>query len=232
MVPGSSVPSAAKRVTAQASRRRISEPHDRPWRGGRPAYQIARAWRNRDWHAESNPRRRHAGRRRILLGSGAVAVDVYIDFQCPSCKRFEELAAGTLGRLLRDGAIGLVYHPVAFLDGLSTTSYSSRASATSGCASDSRKFAAYKDALFTNQPPEGGPGLSDHELIQLGRMVGLNVPAFSSCVTRGTYLPWAAFVTEAAAEGGVSGTPSVFVAGVPVPANPITIGAAVADLAP
>jgi protein-disulfide isomerase len=168
----------------------------------------------------------------ILLGSGALGVDVYIDFQCPFCKRFEALAAGMLGRLLRDGAIGLVYHPVAFLDRLSTTSYSSRASAASGCASDSRRFAAYKDALFANQPPEGGPGLSDHELIQVGRMVGLNVPALSSCVARGTYLPWAAFVTEAAVERGVNGTPSVFVAGVPVAADPITIAAAVADLAP
>src|SRR3954468_1379477 len=44
----------------------------------------------------------------ILLGSGPVAVDVYIDFQSPACKRFEEHTADRLRRLLRDGAIGLV----------------------------------------------------------------------------------------------------------------------------
>jgi protein-disulfide isomerase len=168
----------------------------------------------------------------IVLGGGAVRVDVYIDFQCPFCKRFEERAAGRLSRLVRDGAVHFVYHPMAFLDALSTSAYSSRAAAASGCASDGGKFAAYKDALFLNQPPEGGPGLSDHELLQLGRMVGLTAATFGACVARRTYLPWASFVTEAAVARGVSGTPSVFVAGVPVPANPITIAAAVADVAP
>ena len=168
----------------------------------------------------------------ILLGSGAVRVDVYIDFQCPFCKRFEERAAARLSRLVRDGVIHLVYHPMTFLDALSTAAYSSRAAAASGCASDGGRFAAYKDALFLNQPPEGGPGLSDHELIELGRMVGLTAAAFGACVAGRTYLPWASFVSETAVARGVNGTPSVFVAGVPVPANAISIAAAVADVAP
>jgi protein-disulfide isomerase len=168
----------------------------------------------------------------ILLGSGAVTVDVYVDFLCPFCKRFEERAAATLRRLVRDGVISLIYHPMAFLDALSTDAYSSRASAASGCASDGGRFMEYKDALFANQPPEGGPGLTDHELIQLGDMVGLSGPALQRCVAGGVYLPWAAYVTERAVERGVSGTPSVFVAGIPVPANPITIAAAIADVAP
>ena len=168
----------------------------------------------------------------ILLGTGAVRVDVYIDFQCPFCKRFEEQAAARLSRLVRDGVIHLVYHPMTFLDALSTAAYSSRAAAASGCASDGDRFAAYKDALFLNQPPEGGPGLSDHELIELGRMVGLTAAAFGACVAGRTYLPWASFVSETAVARGVNGTPSVFVAGVPVAANAISIAAAVADVAP
>ena len=47
----------------------------------------------------------------------------------------------------------------------------------------------------------------------------------------GRYLPWAAFVTERALERGVSGTPSVSVAGTPVPANTRAIAAAVAAVA-
>jgi len=168
----------------------------------------------------------------IALGTGAVRVDVYVDFLCPLCKRFEKLAAGRLRRLVQHGAIRLVYHPLALLDTRSTTSYSSRASAASGCASDAGAFAEYKDALFANQPSQGGAGLSDHALIQLGRMVGITSPTFDECVAGGTYLQWAAYVTERAVQRGVSDTPRVFVAGVPVPANPITIAAAVADLAP
>jgi hypothetical protein len=42
------------------------------------------------------------------------------------------------------------------------------------------------------------------------------------------YLPWTAYVTERAMALGVSGTPTVLVDRVPVPANPDTIVAGVA----
>jgi protein-disulfide isomerase len=167
----------------------------------------------------------------IVVGDGPVRVDAFIDFLCPFCRQFEMGAGQTLRRLLAAEAINLVYHPVAFLDRLSTTYYSSRASAASGCASDGGRFAEYKDALFANQPPEGGPGLSDEQLIALGRAMGLG-EAFAQCVGAGTHLPWAAFVTSRAIERGVQGTPTTFVAGVPVPANAALIAAAVADVAP
>jgi hypothetical protein len=51
-------------------------------------------------------------------------------------------------------------------------------------------------------------------------------------VANGTHLPWAEYVTLQAAQRGVSGTPSVFVAGVPVPANGPLIAAVVAEVAP
>jgi protein-disulfide isomerase len=168
----------------------------------------------------------------IALGEGPVRVDAYIDFLCPFCRQFEERSGPYLDRLLDAGAISLVYHPLGFLDRLSTTRYSSRASAASGCASDFGRFRAYKDALFANQPPEGGPGLSQEQLIVLGRTAGLTDPGFGSCVANGTHLSWSEYVTLRAAQLGVSGTPSVFVAGVPVPANGPVIAAAVAEIAP
>jgi protein-disulfide isomerase len=167
----------------------------------------------------------------IVLGEGPVRVDAYIDFLCPFCRMFEERSGPVLNRLLGGGAISLVYHPLGFLDRLSTTRYSSRASAASGCASDFGRFRQYKDALFANQPPEGGPGLSQDQLIELGRLAGVTDPGFGTCVANGVYLPWTEYVTVRAAERGVSGTPSVFVAGIPVPANGDVIEAAVAEVA-
>jgi protein-disulfide isomerase len=166
----------------------------------------------------------------IVLGEGPARVDAYVDFLCPFCRQFEQRSGTTLKRLVAARAISLVYHPLGFLDGLSTTRYSSRASAASGCASDGGRFEEYKDIVFANQPPEGGPGLGDDELIALGVAVGRD-DAFARCVLSGVHLPWADFVTASAAARGVSGTPSVFVAGVPVPANGEIIAAAVTNVA-
>jgi protein-disulfide isomerase len=167
----------------------------------------------------------------IVLGEGPVRVDAYIDFLCPFCRMFEERSGHVLDRLLDIGAVSLVYHPLGFLDRLSTTRYSTRASAASGCASDFGRFRPYKDALFANQPPEGGPGLSQERLIELGAVAGVDDPGFPACVAGGVHLPWSEYVTRRALERGVSGTPSVFVAGIPVPANGVTIEAAVAEIA-
>jgi protein-disulfide isomerase len=168
----------------------------------------------------------------IVLGAGPVRVDAFIDFLCPFCRQFEERSGPALDRMVADRVISLVYHPLAFLDRLSTTRYSSRASAASGCASDHGRFPEYRDELFANQPPEGGPGLSDEQLIALGYAAGIADTAFARCVSGHVYLVWTAFVTARAVELGVQGTPTVLVGGVAVPANAPMIAAAVADLAP
>lgn len=167
----------------------------------------------------------------IVVGAGPVTVDAYIDFQCPFCRMFEEQSGPALRRMVSERLISLVYHPLAFLDPLSTTHYSSRSSSSSGCAADGGKFAEYAAALFANQPPEGGPGLSDDELIQIGHAVGLEDADFDRCVAAHAYLPWTAYVTERAIARGVQGTPTAFVAGAPVPANAQAIAAAVAAVA-
>jgi len=167
----------------------------------------------------------------IVIGHGVVTVDAYIDFLCPYCREFEFSSEDTLNALVADGLIRLAYHPMSFLDEASSTRYSSRAAAASGCASDGGKFREYLRALFVSQPPEGGPGLSDAELIELGTSAGLADPAFSSCVLGGRYLDWPPYVTELAVAAGVSGTPTVLVAGAPVAAEPGAIAAAVAAAA-
>jgi protein-disulfide isomerase len=168
----------------------------------------------------------------IVVGSGPVVVDAYIDFQCPFCRQFEENAGPTLDAMVVSRQISLVHHPMNFLDAASTNHYSTRAAASSGCASDGGRFNEYAHALFANQPPEGGPGLSDEQLIELGTLVGLPAAEFGRCVTSGKYLEWPSYVTELAIARGVNATPTVFVQGTPVPANPVMIAAAVRGTVP
>jgi protein-disulfide isomerase len=165
----------------------------------------------------------------IVIGDGPVRVDAFIDFLCPFCRRFELSSGPTLARLVADGGVNLVYHPMDFLDQASTTNYSTRAAAASGCASDRGRFVEFAHALFVNQPPEGGPGLSDAELAGLGREVGLADDGFAACVSEAPYLDWSPYVTARAMALGVEATPTVLVAGAVVKAEARSIAAAVED---
>lgn len=107
----------------------------------------------------------------------------------------------------------MVFHPVAFLNRFSTTEYSTRSSAASGCAAKGGKFKEFTDALFERQPPEDSAGLSNDELIDIGAGVGLNKDDFGSCVKDGTYKPWTEHVTDDAGKAGVTGTPTIRVNG-------------------
>jgi protein-disulfide isomerase len=166
----------------------------------------------------------------IIVGPGPVRIDAFIDFLCPFCKRFELSSGPTLAGLVADGLASLVYHPMNFLDEASTTHYSTRAAASSGCAADEGRFVEYVHALFVNQPPEGGPGLSDAELAAIGRSVGLEA-AFTACLPEGRYLDWPPYVTARAAAAGVSGTPTVLVDGVVVTPEAPVIATAVTQVA-
>ena len=163
----------------------------------------------------------------IRVGAGPVRVDAYVDFLCPFCRRFEQATEPVLAGLLSDGQATLAYHPMNFLDEASTTSYSTRAAAASGCAADQGRFLQYAHELFAHQPPEGGAGLSDAVLKELGKSAGLDEAAFGACLAQGVYLDWPAYVTERATNVGVSATPTVLVAGASVSPEPRAIVAAV-----
>ncbi|MDP9799717.1 protein-disulfide isomerase [Catenuloplanes nepalensis] len=147
------------------------------------------------------------------VGTGAVTVDVYEDFMCPACGQFESAAGATIDELVKAGKVTVVYHPISILDRYSNgTQYSTRASGASACAADGGKFTEYHKALFDNRPEEGTSGLDDAKLISLGTTLGLG-DDFTRCVEDGRYETWSAQITDRASERGVTGTPTVYVAG-------------------
>jgi protein-disulfide isomerase len=164
----------------------------------------------------------------IVIGDGPVRVDAFIDFLCPFCRRFELSSGPTLASLAAERQASIAYHPMNFLDEASTTSYSTRAAAASGCAADQGRFPEYAHELFVRQPPEGGPGLSDAELASAGRAAGLADTAFAACLADAPYLDWPPYVTARATAAGVSATPTVLVAGAAVEPVAQAIAAAVA----
>jgi protein-disulfide isomerase len=149
----------------------------------------------------------------LPVGNGPVTVDIYLDFLCPACKQFHDAARSTLDRYVADGTVTLVYRPIAILDRLSTTGFSSRAGAAAGCAADGGAIDEFVVAMMAQQPPDGSAGLSDDQIVQVGAGAGLSAPSFGECVRDGSYRDWIDRSTDAAFDRGVTGTPTVFVNG-------------------
>jgi protein-disulfide isomerase len=101
---------------------------------------------------------------------------------------------------------------VAYLNRFSSTQYSSRSSAAAGCAADAGVFPEFAELLYANQPPEGGAGLPEEQLVALGTQAGAG-PDFGTCVQDGRYADWTRSVTDAASQVGIAATPTVLVNG-------------------
>lgn len=156
-----------------------------------------------------------AGNTSVILGqdSAPVTVTVFEDFQCPICQTFEQNVGPTLQQLREAGKVKVEYRSIAFLDRMSSTSYSTRSLNAAACVRSSSpdSYEKFHDLLFQNQPPENTAGLPDSKLIELAKEAGAtNV---ESCIKDQTYKDWTVKVTDAASKDGVNGTPTVRVNG-------------------
>lgn len=154
----------------------------------------------------------------VVSGTGPIVVDVYSDFLCPVCERFEERYGSELTEAMNAGRITVRYHLVSILDPRTTPpGYSTRAANAARCSVDAGVHPAYQQRLFAEQPAEGSAGLSDEQLVGFGRELGADLTA---CVAEGRHVADVRAVTEAALatpaarnpDGGF-GTPTVLLNG-------------------
>jgi protein-disulfide isomerase len=143
----------------------------------------------------------------VTTGSGKEKVAVFVDFQCPVCKSFEDQFGGDLQKLAKADKITLEYHPIAILDRYSQgTNYSSRAAAAAYAVAQENpdKFLDYLNILFQNQPTENTPGLTDQQLIDYAKQVGADKA--EATIKANTFFK---FPTAQADAHKIKGTPTV-----------------------
>lgn len=152
----------------------------------------------------------------IVVNPGAPAnvptVDLYEDFQCPICARFEEIFGLQLVDMVKANQIKLVAHPLSFLDDNLRNDSSNRAANAAACASDADKFLQYHAATFQGQPAKEGAGYSDAQLKQFAVQAGLSSTALTSwdqCYTAKSHNQWVESVQTQSEKDGVNGTPTV-----------------------
>src|SRR5262249_19088729 len=90
--------------------------------------------------------------------SAPVKLEIYLDYMCPYCGRFENANSADIAGLVKAGTIRLELHPLAFLDRMSSgTRYSTRAASAVAAVADRApdSLLAFSAALYSAQPAEG-----------------------------------------------------------------------------
>ena len=148
-----------------------------------------------------------------------VTVDVYEDFLCPFCERFETRYRDALTAALNEGRVKVNFHALNILDARTTPpGYSTLAANAALCAVPAGIWPAYHERLFAEQPAEGGAGLTAAQLSAFGTELGAGA-AFTQCVEANGNAAAITAATEAAATNpalqtdGQFGTPTIAVGG-------------------
>ncbi|MFP5415832.1 MAG: DsbA family protein [Actinomycetes bacterium] len=156
-----------------------------------------------------------------------VRVDVYQDFMCPYCARFERANGPALEELVNAGTIRLEIHPMSFLDRASQGArYSTRAANAfiTVAQADPDRVLAFNKALYDNQPAEGTPGLSDAQIATLAQAAGISRSVTDS-FPQLRHAQWVTEGTQADFDSGIQGTPTVLIDGKPFTGDLLTASA-------
>ncbi len=145
-----------------------------------------------------------------------VAVTVYEDFMCPYCGLFEQVSSDKLKEYAASGDVQVRYHVVSFLDAQSSDKFSTRAANALAVVQDtagSEAAVTFHDALFANQPEEGGAGIPDERMIELAVAAGADEQAIRGPIEDLKFEQFVVNSTNEWSERGFTGTPAVAVDG-------------------
>ncbi len=132
-----------------------------------------------------------------------VTIVEFSDLQCPFCR----LVQPTLKQLLQKygDRVNLSFRDMP-LDQIHPDAR--RAAEAGRCAAEQGKFWEYQDALFTSG------NLSEKGLAEQARSLGLDIPAFDTCVASRKFKNQVEDDVQMGLKAGVSGTPGFFINGV------------------
>ena len=144
--------------------------------------------------------------------NATVTVEVFSDFQCPSCKQYAtSVEPQIIQQYVATGKVLYVYHHYAIIGPESI-----QAANASMCAVEQNLFWEYHNFLFANQGSENHGAFADAKLLAFASAAGVDMNAFTTCFNQKRYQ---ADIDKDLALGkskGIFGVPSVFVNGTPV----------------
>lgn len=145
-----------------------------------------------------------------IMGSpdAPILVQDFSDFQCPSCKTFEETYGDQMIELAANGQIRFEYIPFSFLGAESVSS-----AEAAYCADEQGKFWEYHDILFANQGQMNTGVFNDKALKAYAKAIGLNEQDFNQCFDSNRYAQQIQDNLDLGRSFNIPGTPSFLVNG-------------------
>jgi protein-disulfide isomerase len=140
--------------------------------------------------------------------TGVPVIDIWEDFQCPVCARFEQTNGDYLEKIIEEKKAKVVFHTLSFLGPESVLAANAAA-----CSSDENKFLGFHKSFYQNLPAENSGVITVDYLIGLGEGVGITSEKFKSCVANLDYKGWVNNVAASGSQQNVNSTPTVFVNG-------------------
>lgn len=152
--------------------------------------------------------------------AGAPRVTLYLDYQCPNCKYFEETYGSMFATEAAAGTWTLENKTMIFMDKNLQNTASTRAAIAAACSDLTGRYADYHNAVFSNQPAnevvgaEGySPALLRDQIPAALGITGDTLTTFQSCVDKNATKAFVEGVDKSAYNDGITGTPSIAVNG-------------------
>jgi protein-disulfide isomerase len=141
-------------------------------------------------------------------------IEIYEDFQCPACQRFEGITSEYIEDLINTKKAKVAYHMLSFLG-----AESQLAANAAGCAADQGKFLQFHKLLYANQPPENSGAWTSSYFTTLSLGLGISDNAYDKCIANNEYKDWVVNVANEGAKRNINSTPTVFINGKEVDRN-------------
>lgn len=135
-------------------------------------------------------------------------IEIYEDFQCPACARFESIAGGYIEELITTKKAKVAFHTLSFLGGESQIAANAAA-----CSADEGKFLQLHKTLFANQPSENSGAWTTSYFSTLGLGLGISSSQYDKCIADDKYMGWVKNVAEEGAKRNINSTPTVLING-------------------
>lgn len=135
-------------------------------------------------------------------------IEIYEDFQCPACARFESIAGEYIEELITTKKAKIAFHTLSFLGGESQIAANAAA-----CSADEGKFLQLHKTLMANQPSENSGAWTSSYFSTLGLGLGISSPEYDKCVSDNKYMGWVKNVADEGAKRNINSTPTIFING-------------------